>query len=377
MKKATFSLVYNRKDRLNKDGKGLVEIYCYVEGRVKFIGTGISIYEDHWDKKKRRVSKDHPNETKLNIMLTRMLNKLEDYELTISNNKGEFTFEDLKSFSLNGESKKDNFIEWLKKEIEGDNTVAAGTRGYRLNMLNKLIEVAGNDLPLSRVNYELIKEFNNYLAKDLIQSTQSKLHNQLKKFITIAVHQGLIKKNPYDAFKVKRPVYDQKKVLWFDDLERLFNLQYPDDSSMETARLKFLFSCYTGLRISDNNALEWDFVRDKKLFVKMQKTVRPVVVPLNLLGDQAAIILHRAKMLYKDNIKVFPYMPDAVVNKKLKRIGIDAEIPFPLTFHTSRHTFCTMIAHKTGSVFEVMRYSGIQKVDTAMIYISLHKIYSL
>ena len=377
MKKATFALTFNRKKRLNKQGKGAVDVYCYIEGGVKFLNTGVSVLPGQWDKKRGQV-KDHPNATKLNFMLSRMVNKLEDYELSIHNEKGDFAWHDLERFSFNGDpGAKDDFITWLKKEVENDNSVSSGTKGYRFNMVNKLTQAVGETLPANRVTYETIKLFNNYMAdQGLKQSTQAKLHNQLKKFISVAVHEGIVKKNPYGAFKVKRPVYDMKKCLWFPDLEKVWDLSYPEDSTIELARLKFLLSCYTGLRISDNTNLAWDQVRGNKLFVKMQKTARPVVVPLNVLSDRAKEVLDKAKNLYNDPIKVFPYMPDQKVNSKLKLIGIDAELPFPLTFHAARHTFCTMIAHKTGSVFKVMEYAGIYKVDTAMVYINLNKLYA-
>ena len=70
------------------------------------------------------------------------------------------------------------------------------------------------------------------------------------------------------------------------------------------------------------------------------------------------------------------YIPVQMVNLYLKNIYIEAEIPFPLNFQESWHTFCTLIANKTGSVFEVMRYAGIYKVDTAMVYVNLNRLYS-
>jgi len=375
MKKATFSLTFNRKKRLNKEGKGTIDIYCYADGRAKHINTGVAILPDEWDGK-RKVVCSHPNATKLNIMLSGMLNKIEDHELSIHNQRGEFTFDDLRKFSFNGS--KNNFIDWLRKEIEEDNTVAPGTRAYRFNMLDKLSDAAGGSLPFSRVNYEIIKRFNNHMvSQGLNPSTQAKLHNQLKKFCTIAVHEDIIKKNPYDIYRIKKPVYNQKKVLWFPDLDRLWKLEYPADSDIELVRMKFLFSCYTGLRISDNTNLSWNQVRGGKLFVKMQKTARPVVVPVNVLDIRAQAILDKAKRLSGDQEKVFPYIHDQRVNTLLKKIGTDAEIPFPLTFHAARHTFCTLVAHRTGSVFEVMRFSGISKVETAMCYVNLNKMYSL
>ncbi len=377
MTKTSYSLVFNRRKRLNSKGQGAIEIYCYQDKMKIYFSTGIKVLPTEWDKKKNQVGKENPNAIKLNILLSRMISKIEDHELSIMNEREFSLVNDLKGFSLKGQNSRNNIIAWLEDQIEADNTVASGTTGYRKTMLDKLKAAVGDDLKASQVNHEAISRFDNYMAKEnLSGSSRSKLHNQLRKFLTIAKHQEVIKKNPYNTFKVKRPVYDMKKCLWFADLDKIWELEYPEDSGVELARLKFLFSVYTGLRISDNTRLTWDEIRHGKLFVKMQKTVRPVVVPINLLGERAGIILDKAKRVYNDPDRVFRYIPDQATNKYLKRIGIDAGLPLPLTFHVARHTFCTMVAHQTGSVFKVMEYAGIYKVDTAMIYVNLNRLYS-
>ena len=299
MSKAKYSLVFDRKKTLddkkqNSKNQAPIELYAYIDRRTKYFSTGIYIYSTEWDKNRRQVNKSHPNATKLNIRLSRIRAEIEDYELSIMNERGNFTYNELKDYVLGGKNTRNNFIDWLKNEIEDDNTVKPNTKGYRLNMVNKLIDAVGDNIPNSRVDYAILKAFDRHMASEgLTESTRSKLHNQLRKFITIANNENIIKYNPYKSFKVKRPTYDMKKCLWFADLNRLWELKYPDDSGMELARLKFLFSCYTGLRISDNTNLSWSDLRDGKLFIKMQKTVRPVVIPVNILGERARIPIKR------------------------------------------------------------------------------------
>ena len=70
------------------------------------------------------------------------------------------------------------------------------------------------------------------------------------------------------------------------------------------------------------------------------KTDKPVVVPVNVIDDPASIILEKTKEYGLDT--VFSPVSNQVINRHLKRIGIDAEIMIPLSFHISRHTFCTL-----------------------------------
>lgn len=243
-------------------------------------------------------------------------------------------------------------------------------------MHKKLKDAVGEKVPFSRVNYELVQKFDQFMAEEgLNVSTKKKLHNQLRKFIQIAVNKGKIKKNPYSSYKVKQPPKTQKDCLWYGDLDKIWGLTYPEQSAEELVRLKFLFSCYTGLRISDNSRLNWEDIRQDKINLVMQKTSQPLLVPVNVISKRAVEILGKARRLYNDD-KVFRQIPDALANRLLKRIGIAIGTPFKLTFHVSRHTFCTLVAHKTGSVFKVMEYSGLQKVDSAMVYVNLARLFA-
>ena len=371
MIKSIFKPVYNRR---KKEGESEVEIYCYVEGRKKYISTGIRLKPGEWDKKNRRVTQEHPNQTRMDYLIKEIIRKLEQYELDILNDKGCFSYSDLENYTSKGPL--GNFIEYLSDEITQDYSISPSTRGYRFVMLEKLKGAIGNRLPLSGVKYEMIQKFNNYMSKEGLKvSTMKKHHQQLRKFCQIAVLKGFIKENPYNHYKVKRPPTTTRKCLWYDDLDRLWELNFDKDSPYELVRLKFLFSCYTGLRISDNGLLEWRHIREGKIFMNMQKTERSVTVPLNVLGGRAQEILDRLKEIYDTPDRVFPKISDPEVNRYLKVVGIKAEAPFALNFHVSRHTFCTLVADQSGSVYTVMRMAGLQRVETAGIYVNLSKLF--
>ena len=373
MGKLSISLIFNRRCRIDKNGKAPVEAYCYVDGRKRYIQTGLLLEPKFWDENRKRVKKNYPNHEKQNLLLDRLIRQLEEYSYNVSIEKGSFTWADLESY--NPEGSKQDFISFILKEIEADNTVVQGTRGYRLLMHKKLKVAVGEKVPFTRVNYEMVQLFDQYMAdEDLKVSTIKKLHNQLRKFTQIAVNKGLLKKNPYDSYKVRKPPKTRKDCLWYDDLDKIWELSYPEQSNEELVRLKFLFSCFTGLRISDSSRITWNDIRQGKINLVMQKTGQPLILPVNVISERATLILEKAKRLY-DLEKVFRDIPDPLANRLLKRIGIAIEAPYKLTFHISRHTFSTLVAHKTGSVFKVMEYAGLHKVDSAMVYVNLAKLY--
>jgi len=59
------------------------------------------------------------------------------------------------------------------------------------------------------------------------------------------------------------------------------------------------------------------------------------------------------------------------VNRYLKTLMNDCEIDKLLTFHVARHTYLTHLARTTGNLFKVMKYAGLRKTETAMVYVHL------
>ncbi len=55
-----FTVVHNYKNKLRKNGTGLVQIRAYIKGNCKFFSTGIYITTFQWSKRLKQVI-DHPN----------------------------------------------------------------------------------------------------------------------------------------------------------------------------------------------------------------------------------------------------------------------------------------------------------------------------
>ena len=77
---------FNRKNKLNKDGKGVIELVCYKNRIRKFISTKIWIFPNEWNDKIKSGSikyiknKNEDNE-RLNIQLTAINDKYKEFEL--------------------------------------------------------------------------------------------------------------------------------------------------------------------------------------------------------------------------------------------------------------------------------------------------------
>ena len=138
----------------------------------------------------------------------------------------------------------------------------------------------------------------------------------------------------------------------------------------------FLFSCYTGLRFSDVQALEpncFDSIEDEqRLTFTQQKTNKVQRLPLHLLFDGKAVGI-LSKYIDKNKEFVFPRTSNQEANRTLKSIQIIVGLDKTLTFHKSRHTFGTQLAKATNDPFLIKELMGHADIKTSMIYIHLNE----
>lgn len=68
MKKIKYRIVYNRKKRLDSQGKALVQVEAYLLGKKAYFSTHIYIKPDQWNSRKSIIC-NHPHAEELNYML--------------------------------------------------------------------------------------------------------------------------------------------------------------------------------------------------------------------------------------------------------------------------------------------------------------------
>ena len=60
MKKVIFNLVFNRKKRLNSEGKALIQVEAYQNRQKMYFSTNVYVRPNQWDQKRRRVKNHLP-----------------------------------------------------------------------------------------------------------------------------------------------------------------------------------------------------------------------------------------------------------------------------------------------------------------------------
>ena len=138
-----------------------------------------------------------------------------------------------------------------------------------------------------------------------------------------------------------------------------------ETNGVRETQLAFGFACLTGLRISDIRALRWSDIQKSDgtntLVIIQKKTKSVNAVPI--CSTAMGWLPERGK----DN-KVFHLPAHANVDAALKRIAKKVGIKKTISFHTSRHTFGTLIQAATGNIETTKKLMGHKSLKSTAIY---------
>ncbi len=310
--------------------------------------------------------------------LTVFLNGIEAYELSLINQGRALTPELLNTY-INGTA--DSFLAFARSNIVENkqlNKIVEETAGKYSSVLSLLETAAGGDVKFSEINEDLLKKLDRYhVANKYEQTTIAKNHTILKQFIKIAIKKGFLdqKNNPYNDYKVEQGE-SERTNLEPAELSRLENIErkYLNDVLNQVLD-RFLYSCYTGLRIGDNSLLSKKHIRktDDSLVVEMitekGKGQRIIHHLAHMFDGKPQKIVQKYLDEYPENEHVFPPMADQAINRNLKILASIAEIEKDLTFHVSRHTCGTALADLTANPYLIKDILGHADIKTSMIYI--------
>jgi site-specific recombinase XerD len=378
--KVTFQKVFNRKKKLNKEGKAVIEIEAYQDRRRKFFSTKIFVRPDQWDNKRREISRKHPQMDELNSQIEEMIKKQEKLQSDNFYQDKPFTIANVLKKTIETHT-SGSFIAFMRTGIEKKSDIKEITKVSHRNTLGKLEEFRVKGIEFADINSSFVTDFmDNLREKKLAHNTVHKHHKNLKIYIEAAIKQGFIKQNnPCKDVKIQ---YKQTPIpaLTIEEIQRIEKLdlaKYGDDFAL--VRDMFLFSCYTGLRISDVTHLKPDYVKKSKdgysLNFVTHKGSKLADLPLHSLfrakGKKESKPETILKRYFDENKKyIFHQQDEGFINRMLKIIAAQAKIKINLYFHIGRHSFGTYLATRIPlpHLMELMQHSDI---NTTMIYVSV------
>lgn len=404
------------KGELNKKGEKHLYLRYFVMGKYVMKGTNIWVQLCEWDDKKQKIKTNKNNHVRLNGKLEKIKihidNQLHEYDGGVITPKvvkdmldGNYLPEFDKSKKV-GVVDYCNYVNDLKFDRD-DYTFSV----YYNNQLNirkfaKFIQLKyDKQITLSNINRSIVDEYVTYLIKEkevkavtinkylncIIQAVNYAKENGQ---ITLSIAQSIVDNvRPSNKKTTYSPdVDDEGEVKYLSEKQLQYFIDYVPKSNRasRTYEIKdvFLFSFYTcGLRISDIVTLEWkniDYV--KRVINKTQVKTKRKGKLAPRLSSQAIEILKKWEESKKNNRFVFDFLPanfvfgkdhekelkmkinsaTRVINQSLNHIGKEIGLPFSLSIHVARHTFCVMALSCSMSlhiVSQLMGHATIQATE--------------
>ena len=246
-----------------------------------------------------------------------------------------------------------------------NNGFAEETIKSREKTVKTIIEFC-KDVKLCNVNRQWMQGYVQFLkVRKNAPNTINSRCAYIKTLMHRAFADGLISR-PID-FSGLMPAAHRENgcALTLDEVKKLIRTPlYRSDVSCA-----FLFSCFTGLRICDVRRLKYSDMHEGVLEVVMQKTKKPIVIPLT---PNALRFLPPKK---PGESLVFPSLPkqSGHLNRILKRWTKDALIRKRVTFHTARRTFATITMEYSANIYTVSQLLGHSRLNTTLLYVNCAK----
>ena len=368
MRKIYYQPIYNRKKKLNAQGKALLQVEAYLEKRKIYFSTHIYLSPEQWDNKRKLICK-HPHAEALNYQVKEFLIQLESKELSLWKEGKVITLERLKEEF--GIKKDKSFLDFVLKDIT-DSPYKQSTKQNLLSTYALLTKFKDN-INFKELTTEFVFDFERFLfGSNLQTNTVAKHMKHFKTFVNLAIDKGYLTLNdyPFRRYRIKT-LKPKHTFLLPDELEKLESLELTGKSIAYKHSLEaFLFCCYTGLRYSDFTQLsEKNIVFIEKrpwIIFTTIKTGAEVRLPLALLFDGKGWKLLRKHQKHLNEF--FHLKANSTVNKDLIRIGKLAGIQKHFSFHSARHTNATLLIYKGVNITTVQKLLGHRNVSTTQIY---------
>lgn len=264
-----------------------------------------------------------------------------------------------------------DFVKYFKKftddETEKFNKghTKSKTYGTYKSTLVHLVKYTGGTLKFSGVTEEWLEGIRQYFLNTLgSPRTSSTYFAKIRAVVNRAYKERIIQLNPVERVKHISKGQSEKHFLYEEELERAIKADCP----REVWKQAFLFSCFTGLRLSDVEQLTWGKIQGNQIHFRQEKTDGFEYLPLS---KTAKDILYStleegeepspSKLVFKLEGRAHR---GRYITQWMKNAGIDKQ----LTFHSSRHTFATLLLTKGVDLYTVSKLLGHQDIQTTLIY---------
>lgn len=266
------------------------------------------------------------------------------------------------------------------KRSQGEGQGKRGILGTAIRSAELLRQYSGRQvIPIKMVDKTFISGYVVYLksiksnsGKLFSRNSQYNLFMSLVSALNSAVRDGIILVNPTSQMMAsEKPKHENgtRTYLTIEEVERLYETDYP--ASPYSKRI-FLFACMCGLRYSDIISLKWNNLDFQDtgvvmMSIRQKKTKKEIAIPLS--KEAVKLLPERGTSSEDDFIfRGDGYIVGRSVHDHLQKWAKMAGIKKHISFHTSRHTYATMLLTLGADLYTVSKLLGHTNIKTTQIY---------
>lgn len=252
--------------------------------------------------------------------------------------------------------KKASFILYFEQQAKKK---SPNTKSVWENTLKHLKAFQGNKLNFEDVTERWIEKFSLYLLENVSQNSARTYLQKISATLNQAVKQKIIVQNPYKF--VQKPKKEESEMVYLlkDEVQEIINTDF-FDKDLKNA---FLFGCYTGLRFSDIQTLKWNNIKNGQIQLTQIKTKGVVYIPLNKNAEHILDLQkNNTELIF--NISSHNSSANRTLKKLIKRTNINKDV----SFHSSRHTFATLLISSGVNVYTVSKLLGHKDIESTLVY---------
>lgn len=362
------------------DKKGMVPIIGRIElgNRHSGFSTKQKTPLSLWDSRKQRLLGKSAIATTINQWLGECTALIHTRYLELLERGESFNATDVRN-AYQGQNNRQTmllecnaaYLQHTKERIGIDRSLKTfKLRTYQSSLLceyvNKKYKLS--DIPLVGLDKAFIEGYEYYLTVDrkLKRASISSTLSALKTIVSIAVKKGILDLDPFLGYSYEK-VKGTPRNITQEELQKIISLHIEWDN-YRIVRDLFVFSCFTGLAISDvRNLKEENIVCEEgKLCIKGKRVKTKTPYRVQILPPAKAIMeRYRGKRAGY----VFDVPTVDIVHNAMHHIQRDIGMKTPLTFHMARHTFASVITLSAGVPIEtVSGMLGHTNLRTTQVY---------
>ena len=373
------------KSKVLSNGEHPLMIRVCKDGKKKYQSLGISIKAENWDFVKNCPKKNCPNREHIQRLIIERSREYQGQILEYKIEDKDFTAKSLIEKVKNpvkAKTVKEVFELYIKLLREANRIRYAD---MFKTAYNSLIQFNGHlDIYFSEIDVTWLKRYEAFMkSQSLAMNTLELRFVRLRTVFNFAIEEKIVKPEyyPFGKYKVSRLKQKTAKRSILKS-EILSVLSYKGKTSYECLSIDlFTFSYLTaGINFVDMSNLTHANVIDNRLSYIRKKTSKVITVSLQ---PRALELIN--KYADKNSPYLFPILSPihkteqqkadrrhkviSKVNKCLKAIGKELNLPIDLTTYVARHSYATVLKRSGVNVALISETLGHSDLKTTQIYL--------